>query len=284
MAAARAAGLKAQTLKWTRRPSRRSDLEAAARAARYRLMGRWCRRQALSGLYVAHSREDQAETFLLRLARGSGLDGLAAMQPLAPCPVPGFGGVACWCGRCWRCGRAELRAVLGSAGASPGREDPMNADPRFARVRLRAAWPALEAAGPDRRRASPMPPRHLARARPALEAATADFLAGHARFEAARGLLDGAALAGAAARDRACGRWPRCWRTVSGAAYRPRFERLERLYEAILAGDVGKGRTLQGCRIGPGAEASRAFRRFDAPHRARSRAGGAGGPAPRKGV
>lgn len=244
--AAAAVGLEAHGLKW-RGPKPRADLEAEARAARYRLMGNWCRRHGIGALYVAHSMEDQAETVLLRLARGSGLDGLAAMRGVAPWPVPGFAGL-----RVVRpllgLARADLRAFLRMRDVAWS-EDPMNTDPRFARVRLRAVWPALEAAGLSARRIADAA-GHLARAREALEAETEGFLIQHARFEAGRVLLDGAALA-AAPREIGLRALAAALGRFAGAAYRPRFERLERLYEAILTGSVGKGRTLQGCRIGP---------------------------------
>ena len=246
VSAAKKAGLTAHVLRW-RGPKPKSDIEAAARVARYRLMGEWCRRHDIGTLYVAHSREDMAETFLIRLGRGSGVDGLAAMSALAPFPLPGFEalsvarpllGVA----------RSRLRSFLMDRGLS-WREDPMNEDPRFARARLRAAWPVFEEAGLTVRRIADAA-GHLARARLALDWATEEFLAAHAQFEGGIGLVDAAALAaipreiGLRALAAALGR-------VSGATYRPRFERLERLMDAIAADGLGKGRTLLGCQIRP---------------------------------
>src|SRR5689334_5885658 len=76
---AKAAGLKPHALRWEG-PHPNSDVEAQARQARYRLMGEWTRAHDITALYIAHTLDDQAETFLLRLIRGSGLDGLAAMR------------------------------------------------------------------------------------------------------------------------------------------------------------------------------------------------------------
>ena len=246
--AAGAAGLESQVLVW-RGAKPEADLEAAAREARYRLMGEWCRSHGIKALYVAHNREDLAETLLLRLARGSGLDGLAAMPPLAPFPFPGFGELAV-ARPLLGVGRSDLRDFLAARGIGWA-EDPMNADPRFARARLRAAWPELAKLGlvPARIAAAA---RHLARAREALEAVTAEFLAGHSRFENGVMTLDGAALA-ALPRETGLRVLAAALGRVSGAAYRPRFERLERLYEAIVSDGLARGRTLLGCRIAPAA-------------------------------
>ena len=60
-----------------------SGIENAARNARYDLMHEWCCEQGIKSLLIAHHKRDQAETFLMRLQRGSGVDGLAAMAPIS---------------------------------------------------------------------------------------------------------------------------------------------------------------------------------------------------------
>ena len=57
-----------------------SGIEEAAREARYGLLQKWCAENGVPLLLIAHNQRDQAETFLMRLQRGSGVDGLAAMQ------------------------------------------------------------------------------------------------------------------------------------------------------------------------------------------------------------
>lgn len=119
------------------------SVQAGARAARYHALAGWAADAGLSHVATAHHADDQAETLLMRLARGAGLAGLAGVRrqrPLAPGitlirPVLG-----------WR--RAELRAVVDAAGIVPA-ADPSNDDPRFDRTharRLIAATPLLDPA------------------------------------------------------------------------------------------------------------------------------------------
>ena len=241
---ARAAGLKAKALRWSG-PRPQSDIEASAREVRYRLMGGWARDNGIAAVYVAHTSDDQAETFLLRLMRGSGLDGLAAMRPQTPYPVPGFRelqivrpllGVE----------RDTMRAHL-AAKKIAWLDDPMNGEDRFARVRLRKLIPVLEAAGLSRQRITAAA-AHLSRAREALETVTAAVLARVVRPHGADLHVDAFGLA-AAPREVGLRALAQLLMAVSGQAYRPRFERLERLYDRLAKGSLGGGATLHGCRV-----------------------------------
>jgi tRNA(Ile)-lysidine synthase len=246
---ARACGVAAEVLRWGgRKPA--ANIEDAARAARYRQMGTWCQAQGCATLFVGHSRDDQAETFLLRLGRGSGVDGLSAMPPLSVYPVPGFAGL-----RLARpllaFDRAELRADLAARGVA-WREDPMNGDPRFARSKIRALLPLLAEAGlPAARIAAAA--GHLARARTALEADTDAFLKAHSRADGEGALLDGEALR-RVPEEIGLRALAQLLMQVSGAGYRPRFERLQSLYAVLTAENPTRGRTLHGCRVGPAAK------------------------------
>ncbi len=143
--------------------------EAAARAARYRALDEAASQTGAAAVLLAHTRDDQAETVLLGLARGAGARSLAGMPPRR--------------GRYRRpllgASRATLRAACAALGLQPW-DDPQNADPGYARARVRhQALPALEAAlGPGVAEA-------LARTAGQLRA-DAEVLDGLADAEAAR--------------------------------------------------------------------------------------------------
>jgi len=241
---AKSAGLKSKALRWKgARP--KSDIEAAAREARYRLMGEWARKNGIAALYVAHTRDDQAETFLLRLMRGSGLDGLAAMRALTRYPLSEFAELSL-VRPLLSLERSLVRAHLESLGHD-WLEDAMNADDRFARARLRKAWPALEGAGLDKQRLASAA-THLARAREALEEVTAAVLRRACRRSGKGVLVDRAALV-SAPREIGLRALAQLLMLVSGHPYRPRFERLERLFDRLSADALGGGATLHGCRV-----------------------------------
>ncbi|HYI38846.1 MAG TPA: tRNA lysidine(34) synthetase TilS [Allosphingosinicella sp.] len=109
-------------------------LQSAARAARYAALAQWMDREGLGRILTAHHCDDQAETLLMRLGRGSGVAGLAGIR--AEVGVPGTEGRLRLCRPLlgWR--RGELRSVVAAAGVEPAL-DPGNSDERFDRARLR---------------------------------------------------------------------------------------------------------------------------------------------------
>lgn len=120
-----------------------SRIQERARRARYRLLGQWCFKHG-AALATAHALEDQAETFLMRLARGSGIDGLSGMA--AEGAVPFLEGFVPLLRPLLSVRRARLAATVKAAGLS-WVEDPSNRDVRFERVRMRALLPQLEKTG-----------------------------------------------------------------------------------------------------------------------------------------
>ena len=114
-------GVPHETLRWAGWDGR-GNLPDRARQARYRLMADWAAARDLADVALGHTADDQAETVLMRLARESGLDGLAAMAPRRH-----DAGVT-WHRPVLGCTRAALRGVLEARGLvwveDPGNEDP----------------------------------------------------------------------------------------------------------------------------------------------------------------
>lgn len=119
------------TLKWTGW-DRRGNLQDQARQARYRLLATWAQAQGIVDIALGHTADDQAETVLMALARGSGVDGLAGMAPVTLRDGLRYHrpllGVA----------RAALRDHLKALGQL-WYDDPSNDDPAYARIRIRQA-------------------------------------------------------------------------------------------------------------------------------------------------
>jgi len=234
-------GLAHQTLRW-RGAKPGANISAAARRARYDLLSRRCVYRELLHLALGHHLDDQAETFLLRLGRGSGLDGLSAMAPIVELPElrllrPLLG-----------LPKVRLEATLRARGLN-WIEDPTNRDPAQARARLRPLLPGLATEGRTAARLAAAA-RHLGRARAALEGELARILVRAVTLDGAGfARVDPAPLA-AAPRELGLRALARVLITVGGAEYGPRLESLERLYGRISAG-LTAGATLGGCRVLP---------------------------------
>src|SRR4029453_17702052 len=134
---ARTLDLPHRTLRWTgAKPE--TGLPAAARAARYRLLAKAARSSGATHILTAHTRDDQAETLLMRMLRGSGIAGLAAMGRETE-----RGGVVVWLARpLLDTPKSQLVATLPKAKIAFA-DDPTNRDLHYIRPRLRALMPAL---------------------------------------------------------------------------------------------------------------------------------------------
>ncbi len=237
-AVARERGLAARVLV-RKGPPPAADIEAAARRERYRLLLAAARSAAASHLLTAHHRDDLAETLLLRLQRGAGVFGLAAMRPAID-----LGGIVL-ARPLLDVPRARLAATAHEVGLVPV-ADPMNADPRFARSRVRALLPLLarEGLGAEALAATA---RRLAGAAEAIDAAAGELLAAAVEtndFAVARLEPQRFQPAPAEVRQRALAR---LLMAVGGDDYPPRFDRLDGLARAIAAHAAGRfKRTLGG--------------------------------------
>jgi tRNA(Ile)-lysidine synthase len=149
-----------RTMRWTGAKPK-TGLPAAARAARYELLAQAARVHGASHIFTAHTRDDQAETLLMRMMRGSGIAGLAAMARqserdglLLARPL-------------LHVAKSQLVATLKKARLGFA-DDPTNRDLNFTRPRIRAVMPALAAEGGDARNLARLASR-LARANAAVE-------------------------------------------------------------------------------------------------------------------
>lgn len=220
-----------------------TGVQAAARAARYGLLQDWCLRHGVLHLLLAHHLNDQAETVLLRMTGGSGMDGLAAMAPVVETP--------------------ELRLMRPLLEVAPDRlratlekhgvewvEDPSNRDMAHTRVRLRRLLPALAAQGLDAARLGATA-FEVARTRVAMETETARLVARTvAVYPTGYCVLDRAGFA-AAAPETAIRALSRVLTCIGGHAYAPRRQPVVRLHDIIAAPGRFAGRTLAGCRLAP---------------------------------
>jgi tRNA(Ile)-lysidine synthase len=157
---ARMLGVAHRTMRWTGAKPK-SGVPAAARAARYRLLASAARGSGASHVLTAHTRDDQAETLLMRLLRGSGIGGLAAMARES-----GREGV--FIARPFlNISKSQLIATLETAGISYA-DDPTNRDISFTRPRIRKVIEGLAVEGGDARNLARLASR-LARANAAIE-------------------------------------------------------------------------------------------------------------------
>lgn len=225
------------TLLW-QRESEAGNLMANARDARLRLLSGWAQRNGLSAVLLGHTADDQAETLLMRLGRGSGIDGLASMAEWRDA----FG--MRWLRPMLGAGRTELRDWLRARGTD-WIDDPSNDNEDFDRIRVRKAIASLNLDVSALARAA----THIGEARDALShyaaAATSDAVIARGRI-----ILPRRAFSDTPAEIRrrivvaAC-RW------ITGADYPPRRATLLHALQAI---NNGSRATLDGALIEPAGD------------------------------
>jgi tRNA(Ile)-lysidine synthase len=120
-----------EILRWHPKATPNRAIQAQARAARYELLAERCHTLGAYALLTAHHRDDQVETFFFRLARGSGLDGLACMRPAStlPCGLPLLRPLL-------PVSKAALQATVLAAN-EPWLEDPSNQKSYYTRNHIR---------------------------------------------------------------------------------------------------------------------------------------------------
>ena len=268
-------GLPHATLRW--HWDGRGNVMDRARQGRLALLDRW--RGDIRHVLMAHTADDLAETFLMRLARGAGVDGLSAMQDSRSVSLAAQPRVAAaeFSGelppetaprspalRVLRplldVSRDALRRHLDARGLRWA-EDPTNTDPAYGRARMRAVLPALAAAGLDSAALADAAHR-MARAQQALAVRALAVWQDIGHEDAATGVLrlHRAGLAGIE-RDTQMRLLSAALCHVSGQDYPPREAPLEALLDAVLSGDGG---TLHGCEALGAGDAVLIFRELAA--------------------
>ena len=232
---AAALGVDHEILAWDG-PKPVAGIQAGARAARLGLLVDAATAAGILHLALAHHADDQAETRILRLDRGSGTAGLAGMpairempglriiRPLLPVP------------------KARL---LGTCrhGGQPWVEDPSNHDPRFARARLR-----LNAAGRGSKGNVAREEQDGGQARAAMDSLLAPVAACHVRFQPEGWALIDGAMVEAVEGQAGPAMMSALLRAVGGAPYPPAPASVLLLWQRMLK-DRTAGGTLGGCRL-----------------------------------
>ncbi|WP_373050863.1 tRNA lysidine(34) synthetase TilS [Thalassovita aquimarina] len=246
---AAALGLSHDVLRWTGWDGQ-GNLQDQARQARYHLLAQWAGKRGAIAVLLGHTIDDQAETLLMRLARGAGVDGLSAMAPQFTRHGVSF------LRPLMQVQRRTLRGYLRDRGQE-WIEDPSNEDTKFDRVKARQALEALAPLGLNSETLSRVA-GNMAQARDALNWSAHRFVRSAVATVAGDLIIQRDAfldLPDELARRvlvRAL-----CW--ISGAGYVPRRAEVWHLLQAVRE---GKGATLHGCRMMPRKGGLHLFREY----------------------
>lgn len=218
----------------------RGNLQDAARTARRQLITTWAKRHHLGAVALGHTADDQAETFLMRLSRGSGLEGLSSME--SETHADGLS----WVRPLLPIRREALRDYLKERGIN-WVDDPSNDNPAFGRVRMRNALKTLQNEGIDVPRIVATT-RRLQSAKEVLFTATRDLADVAATMHPAGDMtIDIPRLLGAR-RAVQLRLLSEALRHISAAYYAPRAHQSEAILDA-LDGETFEDQALIGCLV-----------------------------------
>ena len=242
------------TLKWLEKPS--GNLQNSARGARHKLFSDWTKIKKVSVVLLGHTLDDNAETIISRLIRGSGIDGLTGIsknktinsltlfRPLITIT------------------REDLRRYLQEKEIS-WIDEPSNYDERFDRVKIRNLLPQLSGVGLTANKLVALS-GHMERAKEALNYEVFSFAKQNVQQTIWGDLeinLDAFIKTSKEYQFRLLAvalRW------ISGKFYRPRFNSLERLLALLTTGSRLQGMSLMGCIIKCDGEMIKISREFSA--------------------
>lgn len=231
------------TLKWSH-DNPTANVEAEARRARYDLMTRYCNTHGIKDLLTGHHRDDQAETFLMRLMRGSGVSGLAAMGEVRD--LSRFGPGLRLLRPLLEVGKADLEDLLKEV-HQPWFQDPSNEDEAFTRSRVRQLAQTFAGFDLDRDRLVATAER-MREADAVLQAVTDALWRSAVEVDPLGALKVDLKAYRSALSDTRMRLLSLVLRGVSGADYGPRYIRLLRLDEALIEATDGAA-TLHGCKV-----------------------------------
>ncbi|WP_343116028.1 tRNA lysidine(34) synthetase TilS [Ostreiculturibacter nitratireducens] len=243
-------GVPHETLRW--HWDGEGNLQDQARRARLTLIADWARGRGIGAVALGHTRDDQAETFLMRLARGAGVDGLSGMSPERHAE-----GIQ-WLRPLLTRSRAELRDWLAGSGLA-WFDDPSNENPDFDRVKARRAIGLLAPLGVEVEDLAAAAGR-LSVARAALAEFAARTAAQIVRVEAGDVVFEREGFV-SVPRETQLRLLSHALRWVASAEYGPRFAPLEESLEAVAE---PARRVLHGCLISSNKREVRVTREYQA--------------------
>ncbi len=222
-------GVRAEVLRvsW---PSAANRAQQAAREARYRILCEHARALGANGIATAHTADDQAETVLMRAARGSTWRGLAGIAPFAFAPLWPEGRGIALARPLLNARREDLRVYLRQRGAD-WIEDPANVNPAFERVRVRRRLAELERGDFDPMRLTRIAARLRAQAG-RIDEAAANLIASAASLGPTIRIARSAWVAPLEVRQRALSA---LMAAASGASREPSWTDMEELEGCILS-------------------------------------------------